>query len=524
MKKQVPPTGSTDNALGKRPPALAAWWLLGLLLVVLAAPAGAQQRPRKKPAQTVRSGVRRPARATERARTRPVRPRSKSQLERERLANLRQIQQTSQALNQTQARKKVSLGQLHVITAKLTEKKQVIQGISTQLHGIETNVHQTATQVLQTQQTLHELKAEYARLLYTASKTANGFNRLMFLFASDSFNEFALRLRYIRQYTEERQRQAARIVGTQQRLHQQLSGLTQQQQRKSSLLSTQLSENKSLLSLKSKEDDMVQQLSQQEQGLRQELEARRQAVVRLDNLIAERVREEIARAARAARLAARREAALAAARDARRAAAARAGTAPARPRRDPDSAPASASAAAAESAADNATAAPEADAPETAAEAAADRRAVRVALTPETAVLSSSFAGNRGRLPWPVGRGFISQRFGRHPHPVLKNVTVENRGVDIQTGAGEAVRACFDGKVLTIATIAGMNTIVMIQHGDFFTVYAKLRGVSVHEGQRVSAREVIGTVATDAEGTSEVQFQVWHNSANLNPETWLGHH
>jgi septal ring factor EnvC (AmiA/AmiB activator) len=147
---------------------------------------------------------------------------------------------------------------------------------------------------------------------------------------------------------------------------------------------------------------------------------------------------------------------------------------------------------------------------------------VRIALTPETAVLSSSFSGNRGRLPWPVGRGFISQRFGRHAHPVLKNVVVENRGVDIQTGAGEPVRACFDGKVLTIANIAGMNTIVMIQHGDYFTVYAKLRGVSVREGQRVSAREVIGTVATDADGTSEVQFQVWHNSANLNPETWLG--
>ena len=192
--------------------------------------------------------------------------------------------------------------------------------------------------------------------------------------------------------------------------------------------------------------------------------------------------------------------------------------APVRPRRDPE-----ATASVPESPTDNATAAPEADAAETPAEAAADRRAVRVALTPETALLSSSFSGNRGRLPWPVSRGFISQRFGRHPHPVLKNVTVENRGVDIQTGAGEPVRACFDGKVLTIANIAGMNTIVMIQHGDFFTVYAKLRGVSVREGQRVSAREVIGTVATDGEGTSEVQFQVWHNSVNLNPETWLGH-
>ena len=329
----------------------------------------------------------------------------------------------------------------------------------------------------------------------------------MFLFASESFNQFSLRLRYIRQYTEERQRQAARIVGTQYRLHEQLTGLTRQQQRKSSLLNSQLTENRNLLSLKSREDEMVQQLSQQEQGLRQELEERRQAVNRLDNLIAVRVREEIVRAARAARLAARREAARAAERETRTAA---------RSRRDEPTA-------ATESRSDDPTAAPESDAPETAAEAAADRRAVRIALTPETALASSSFSGNRGHLPWPVGRGFISQRFGRHPHPVLRNVTVENRGVDIQTDAGESVRSCFDGKVLTITNIAGMNTIVMIQHGDFFTVYAKLRSVSVQEGQRVRARDVIGTVATDSEGTSEVQFQVWHNSANLNPESWLGH-
>lgn len=515
MNKRVRTTGNATYAwvgpgAGR---ARGRWLLLCLLSLWLALPAAAQQRKKKQPAKTTKSRTGRGPKARVGAATRAARPKSKAQLERERLANLQQIQQTSQALDQTQEKKKVSLGQLHVITAKLTEKKEVIQGISTQLQGIETNVHQTATQVLKTQQTLRELKAEYARLLYTASKTANGFNRLMFLFASDSFNQFALRLRYIRQYTEERQRQAARIMGTQYRLHQQLSGLTQQQQRKSSLLNNQLNENKNLLTLKSREDQMVQQLSQQEQGLRQELEERRRAVVQLDNLIAERVREEIARAARAARLAARREAALAAARAARRAAAARSAASSARPRRDSQ-------ASASES--NNPTAAPEADAPETAAEVAADRRAVRIALTPETAVLSSSFSGNRGRLPWPVSRGFISSRFGRHPHPVLRNVTVENRGVDIQTGAGEAVRSCFDGKVLTIASIAGMNTIVMIQHGDFFTVYAKLRSVSVHEGQRVSAREVIGTVATDGEGTSEVQFQVWHNSANLNPETWLG--
>ena len=519
MSKQVPQADivAFSLAAGTR---RGAWWLLFLLGAwLLAGPALAQQkRPQPTRRGKAQKSAARPAPTrrpvARRAATSSTRGKSKAQLERERLSNLRQIARTSQALDQTQAKKKVSLGQLHIISEKLTEKKQVIRGISTQLQGIETNVHQTVQQVVQTQQTLAQLKAEYARLLYMASKTASGFNRLMFVFASESFNQFALRLRYIRQYTQERQRQAARIVGTQSRLHEQLTGLTRQQQRKSSLLNSQLSENRSLLTLKSKEDEMVQQLSQQEQGLRQELEERRQAVNRLDNLIAVRVREEIVRAARAARLAARREAARAAERDTRTAARSRRDNAsPARRDENP---------AAAEGRSDDPTAAPESDAPETAAESAADRRAVRIALTPETALASSSFAGNRGHLPWPVGRGFISQRFGRHPHPVLRNVTVENRGVDIQTDAGESVRSCFDGKVLTITSIAGMNTIVMIQHGDFFTVYAKLRSVSVQEGQRVRAREVIGTVATDGEGTSEVQFQVWHNSANLNPESWLG--
>lgn len=460
-------------------------WLLGAPPLVLA-----QRAPRK----------------AHKARPRPTpaaRPKSKTQLERERRSNLRQIQETSRVLSQTTEKKQVSLGELSAIKEKLTVKKTVIQGISTQLQGLETGVRQTTRQVQQTHQTLAELRAEYARLLYGASKTANGFNRLMFLFASDSFNEFALRLRYIRQYTEERQRQAQRIMAAQLQLHQQLTGLTVQQQRKQSLLGSQLAENKSLLSLKTQQDEMVQQLSQREQDLRQELAQRQQAVRQLDNLIAERVREEIARAARAARLAARRQEQLLAARSRARAASASRNGRATLPTPD-------------------AEANPDADAPETAAEVADDRRASRVALTPETSLLSSSFAGNRGRLPWPVGRGFISQRFGRHPHPVLRHVVVENRGVDIQTGAGEAVRACFDGTVLTVASIAGMNNIVMIQHGDYFTVYAKLRSVNVHQGQHVSAREAIGTVATNNDGAAEIQFQVWHNAANLNPESWLG--
>jgi septal ring factor EnvC (AmiA/AmiB activator) len=476
--------------------------LLWLLLLLGALPATAQRHQRAKTSKAKASAKNR---TTSRARTRATTPtrrsrtrtKSKEQLERERQANLARIQEAGKVLTQTTQKKEATLGQLNVIKEKLTVKQGQIQHISTQLQGIETNVHQTAKQVLTTQQQLANLKAEYAKLMYAASKTSSGFNQLMFLFAAESFNQFVLRLRYVRQYTEERQKQALRIVGAQQQLSHQLDGLTQQRQRQKSLLTTQLVENRNLLGLKNEQDEVVQQLSQQEQGLRAELAQRQRAVAQLDELIAQRVREEIARAARAARLAAAAER--------RRAARAAANRSHPRGGRADN---------------DDATANPDSDAPE---ETSADRHASRVALTPQTALLSSSFAGNRGRLPWPVARGFVAQHFGRHAHPVLKHVVVENRGVDIQTATNEPVRSVFAGRVLTVAQVPGMKTIVMIQHGEYFTVYARLRSVSVHEGQQVSARETIGSAATDADGSALVQFQVWRNSANLNPEGWLGH-
>ncbi|OON66736.1 murein hydrolase activator EnvC family protein [Hymenobacter sp. CRA2] len=447
--------------------------------------------------------------AQQRRRSSKEAPKTKAQLERERRNNLKRIQETSKILEQTQQKKQSTLGQLNALKEKITVQKEVIKSTSSELRYIETGVKKTATNVQLTQSELDRLKAEYGRLIYASAKTANSYNRIMFLFAADSFNEFMLRLRYVRQYSEARRQQVSGILRTQQELHQQLSSLTQQKQQKSSLLSTQLTENRTLVTMRTQQDQVVQQLSQQEQQLQKELAERQQAVRKLDDLIAQRVREEIARAARLA--AARAAAKAAAAKAAAKAAAERAERAERSNATVAERTTAKREATQTAEAADAAVAAEE-----------ATTNTDRVTLTPETAELSSSFAENRGRLLWPVGRGFISQRFGRHPHPVLKHVTVDNRGVDIQTSAGEQARAIFDGKVLTVANIAGMNNVVMVQHGEYFTVYAKLRTVSVSEGQQIKMRQLIGTVYTNPEGTTELQFQVWRNSTNLNPEQWLG--
>ncbi|WP_205500543.1 murein hydrolase activator EnvC family protein [Rufibacter psychrotolerans] len=429
-------------------------------------------------------------RTTSKASARKKAPvKSKAQLEREKNANLKRIQEANRILQQTAQKKQASLGQLNVIKEKITVQKGVINNISSEIQYLNRDLRTTEEKVADAQTDLQKLKKEYSRLIYAASKTANSYNKLMFLFASDSFNQMMRRMRYLRQYTEARKQQAAAIEALQQKLNGQLNTLSSQKQQKKSLLNVQLKENQNLLSMHDQQDQVIQQLSLQEQSLKQEVEQRQKAVRQLDKLIAAIVREEIARAARAAEAAARAKAAREAA-----AAAAKAGKPAPKP-------------------------AASGNAGSTAKTTVS--RTDRVTLTPEAALLSSNFAGNKGRFAWPVERGFISQRFGRQAHPVLKGVVVENRGIDIQTGANEQVRAIFGGKVLAVHTIPGMNNIVMVQHGEYFTVYAKLRSVSVTEGQEISTKQTIGTVYTDAEGTSELQFQIWKNQTNLNPQGWL---
>ena len=120
-----------------------------------------------------------------------------------------------------------------------------------------------------------------------------------------------------------------------------------------------------------------------------------------------------------------------------------------------------------------------------------------------------------------VSKGFISQRFGKHAHPVLKNVVVENLGVDIQTNTSEPVRAVFDGTVATKAFIQGMGNVVMVQHGEYFTVYGNLKSTSVNTGQKVKAKDTLGTVGTDADNVSVLKFFIWKGNTKLDPEAWL---
>lgn len=135
--------------------------------------------------------------------------------------------------------------------------------------------------------------------------------------------------------------------------------------------------------------------------------------------------------------------------------------------------------------------------------------------------LSESFETNIGKLIWPVSSGFISNKFGVHPHPVIKNVKVKNDGIDIQTSKGSKVYSVFSGKVSTVAFIPGMNNVIIINHGEYYTLYAKLKNLVVEKGDIITIGQNIADIVTNSDGVSELQFQVWKNNIKLNPEKWI---
>ncbi|RAV99767.1 murein hydrolase activator EnvC family protein [Pseudochryseolinea flava] len=134
--------------------------------------------------------------------------------------------------------------------------------------------------------------------------------------------------------------------------------------------------------------------------------------------------------------------------------------------------------------------------------------------------LSSSFEQNKNKFPWPSA-GFVSQKFGKQPHPALKNIVVNNNGVNIQTREDEKVKCIFDGEVSRVAFIQAMGNIVIVKHGEYLTVYGGLKEVSVRTGQKVSTNQEIGKVFANSDGVSELRFQIFRNSTPLDPQIWL---
>jgi len=137
-------------------------------------------------------------------------------------------------------------------------------------------------------------------------------------------------------------------------------------------------------------------------------------------------------------------------------------------------------------------------------------------------LLTTSFQSKRGQLVMPVQNGVITKRFGKQPHPTLRKIEITNNGIDIRTDKGADVNVVFEGKVISKQFIPGYQNMLIIQHGEYYTVYSNLETVYVKKGEQVGTLQAIGKVGVDRKSNiSEVHFEVWRDKVRLNPEDWV---
>ena len=144
-------------------------------------------------------------------------------------------------------------------------------------------------------------------------------------------------------------------------------------------------------------------------------------------------------------------------------------------------------------------------------------------MTKEETLIAGNFEKNKGRLPWPVEKGFVSGKYGVQPHPVLEHVTINNKGIYIQTTSSCEARSVFEGVVTQRFSVPGSNNAVIIKHGNYRTVYANLTEIYVKEGDKVSPKQRIGKIYVDSDNDNktELYFQIWKDKSLENPSLWL---
>ena len=443
----------------------------------------------------------------------------KAALEQQKKDNLSKIKELNSIISRTSKKKKASIGKLNVLKEQIgVQKKQIsVLEQNQQILAEEAQKLRNEGDVLKAK--LERLKKQYALMIYEAQKTSSVYNKMSFLLLSNDLGEFVRRFDYLRHYSTNRKKQADLIFKTRQDLMKKEQKVVFKKQEEQKVIVEKEGEKKKLEVLKTKEDQVVTVLTQQEKKLKIELEKKKLSVRKLDNLIAGIVQREIQKSIE-------RERKLRQARQVKKVEVAKP-TLPELKKGETTKILAEKQVEKKESPKEEKKAAV-AEAKKSKAEpapaAAVEEKKIEsntYYMNADEAKLASSFAALRGRMPFPVPSGFISDHFGVHKHPLLKGVMINNNGIDIQTSPGSPVHSVYDGVVQSVVNIPGINMVVAIQHGDYFTVYSKLANVSVSVGTRVRTGQRIGSVASDEDGTAEINFQVWKNTVRQNPESWL---
>ena len=458
------------------------------------------------------------------------------------------IRQQEQALRANQADVKKRLQDLLVLNTQIDERQKNIEGIQKDIHGIDNNIGILTVQLQNLQTQLDQHKEKYIKSLQYSAKHHNVQENMMFIFSAESLTQLYRRMRFVKEYAAYQKAQGDIIKMKQQQIGEKNQQLKVVKGQKNTLLYKGQQEKKALEGQQGEQKKVVASLQQQQKTIQSVIAEQRQKDAELNKKIDALIAEEVAKArARAAAEAKRRAEAAAEAKRkaeelARKKAAAEAAArenarriAEAKAREER----LKAEARAAERAADAAKRkeaeqlAREAEAARVATERKAQaeeernqrdisnaRKSVEDAqrMNSVDRMMSGGFEANKGRLPMPITGSYrIVSHFGQYNVEGLKNVTLDNKGINILGSSGCQARAIYDGEVSAVFGFSG-SMVVMVRHGAYISVYCNLRSVNVSKGQKVSTRQTLGAVGAD----NILQFQLRRETAKLNPEAWLG--
>ena len=390
---------------------------------------------------------------------------NKDQLKKQKKAIENEISYTTSLLEKTKENKQASLQYINYLNKKISSQERLIQISNIELSLIKKQINKLENQILFTEQQIDKkgkeilaLKNEYGKMLYSLQKNKNDRNSLMFIMSSETFNQAYKRVLYLREYSRMRKAQTLQIIKSQDSLSASSERLILQKQ----LISEKKTESIDLISSKRNNLNKILESKQEKDSKVAKLQKSEKIFLRKikdQQKQARLIEEKIKRIIEEEIRLAREK---------------------------------------------------------------LKTENNSISLTPEAQLLSDQFSANKGNMPWPLEQGLIVSYFGKQKHHVFGNVETFNNGINIATNENAIIRSVFNGKVSRIFFIKGEGKAVLINHGEYFTVYSGLKTVSVKLGDEVLTKEQIGTVLTDnSEKKTELHFEIWQGYDKLNPSLWL---
>ena len=354
-----------------------------------------------------------------------------------------EIEQTNKMLKQTKKDESATMNKLQLLNQNIKTQKKLIHTLDNEITALNREMTRLSNTRDSLQVVLERYKGDYAQMVKQSHYARMQQSPLLFLLASDSFQQLARRTRYLQEFAHFRQEQVRRIENTQAEIDTQNELLKTNKADKQAALSSRKREQANLQRDERKQKNMLSQLKSKEKDLNKQIKQKQKKVDELNRKIDDLVRKQA-------------------------------------------------------------------------------EKASKTSLTKEQKLIAGGFEANKGRLPWPVEKGMISGHFGKQQHPVYSQVMMDNKGIYLQTTAGTKARAVYKGEVTSCFMVGGTYAVI-VQHGNYRTVYSNLSKLSVKQGDKVDTKQAIGTIFTDPEQDqkTELYFQIYKDKNIQNPELWI---